>query len=75
MASSLNGDNHFLEVEVASKQSVQNGLQTILSKYKTPPSIVVNGAGILRDNFILKMEEDHFDEVIQVNLKVMSTMK
>lgn len=70
VAESLNGDNHFLEMEVSSKQSVHNGLQNILSKYNAPPSVVVNGAGILRDNFILKMDEDKFDEVIDVNLKV-----
>lgn len=69
MANSLSGDNHFIDIEVSSKQSVDNGLQNIISKYKTSPSIVVNGAGILRDNFILKMEENNFDEVIQVNLK------
>lgn len=66
----LNGDNQFIDVDVASKQSIQHGLQSIISKFHSPPSIVVNAAGILRDNFILKMEEDHFDDVIRVNLKV-----
>lgn len=30
----------------------------------------VNTAGITQDNFLLNMEEDQFDRVIQVNLKV-----
>lgn len=70
VANSLPGDNHFIEIEVSSKQSVQNGVQSILSKFNVPPSIIVNAAGILRDNFILKMDEDQFDDVIRVNLKV-----
>lgn len=70
VASSLNGINHFIELEVSSKESVQNGVQSILSKFQTPPTIIVNAAGILRDNFILKLEENTFDDVIRVNLKV-----
>ena len=34
------------------------------------PSVVVNAAGIVRENFLLKMTEEQFDEVIRVNLKV-----
>lgn len=71
VANSLNGDNQFIELEVSSKQSIQSGLQSILSKFNAPPSIVVNAAGILRDNFILKLDEDQFDDVIRVNLKVL----
>lgn len=70
VVNSLNGGNQYIELEVSSKQSVQNGLKSIISKFNAPPSIVVNAAGILRDNFILKLDEDHFDDVIRVNLKV-----
>lgn len=66
----LNGNNHFIELDVSSKQSVQNGIKSICSKFNSPPSIVVNSAGITKDNFILKLDEDHFDDVIRVNLKV-----
>lgn len=72
VANSLKGDNQFIELEVSSKQSVQSGLQSILSKFNAPPSIVVNAAGILRDDFILKLDEEQFDDVIRVNLKVSS---
>lgn len=70
VVNSLNGKNQFINLDVASKQSVQNCIHSILSEFSAPPSIVVNAAGILRDNFILKLEEDHFDDVIRVNLKV-----
>lgn len=35
-----------------------------------PPLVCVNAAGITQDDFMLNMEEDKFDRVIQVNLKV-----
>ncbi|KHN86727.1 Estradiol 17-beta-dehydrogenase 8 [Toxocara canis] len=35
----------------------------------TPPHIVVNSAGIIRDAEFLKMTEQQFDEVVNVNLK------
>lgn len=66
----LNGNNHFIELDVSSKQSVLNGLQSIRSKFNSTPSIVVNSAGITKDNFVLKLDEEHFDDVIRVNLKV-----
>lgn len=70
VVNSLNGNNQFIELEVSSKPSIQNGLQSIISKFNAPPSIIVNAAGILRDDFILKLDEEHFDDVIRVNLKV-----
>ena len=33
------------------------------------PNVVVNSAGIVRDNFLVKMSEQDFDDVIRVNLK------
>lgn len=56
-------------MDVSSQESISNTLGEIISKYKKPPSIIVNSAGITRDNFILKMSESDFDAVINVNLK------
>lgn len=39
-------------------------------RYFQPASVCVNAAGITQDEFLLKMEEDDFDKVIKVNLKV-----
>ncbi|GFO39871.1 3-oxoacyl-[acyl-carrier-protein] reductase fabg [Plakobranchus ocellatus] len=33
------------------------------------PTVAVNAAGITKDNFLLKMDEQSFDDVINVNLK------
>lgn len=59
------------EMDVSSQESISKGLADILSKYQKPPSIIVNSAGITRDNFLLKMSESDFDAVVNVNLKVL----
>lgn len=38
--------------------------------------ILVNNVGIIRDNFIMRMKEDEWDDVININLKgVFNCMK
>uniref|UniRef100_A0A1L8DIW5 (3R)-3-hydroxyacyl-CoA dehydrogenase n=1 Tax=Nyssomyia neivai TaxID=330878 RepID=A0A1L8DIW5_9DIPT len=58
-----------VSIEVGSSSSVREALAFCLEKYKKPPSVIVNSAGITRDGFILKMAEEDFDAVINVNLK------
>uniref|UniRef100_A0A3Q3G386 Estradiol 17-beta-dehydrogenase 8-like n=1 Tax=Labrus bergylta TaxID=56723 RepID=A0A3Q3G386_9LABR len=61
----LRGQGHMAAVvDVSSKESVKKLVTRI-----QPPSVCVNAAGITQDHFLLNMEEDHFDRVIQVNLK------
>lgn len=62
-------DSMAFEMDVSSSESVSQVVQALIAKYQRPPQIVVNSAGITRDNFILKMSEDDFDAVINVNLK------
>lgn len=57
-------------MDVGSSQSVNKALSAAIDSYKRPPSVIVNSAGITRDGFLLKMSEDDFDSVINVNLKV-----
>ena len=40
-----------------------------MNKYSTPPTIIVNSAGITRDQFILKLTNQDFTKVLDVNLK------
>lgn len=69
----LLGDNVYaIEVDVSSSKSVKTCLSEALKVFKIPPSILVNAAGISRDNFIFNMSEEEFDDVIRVNLKVRS---
>ena len=43
--------------------------QKVMEKYKRAPDIIVNSAGITKDGFLLRMKEEDFDKVIDVNLK------
>uniref|UniRef100_A0A3Q1J565 (3R)-3-hydroxyacyl-CoA dehydrogenase n=1 Tax=Anabas testudineus TaxID=64144 RepID=A0A3Q1J565_ANATE len=65
LPSDLRGQGHMAAVvDVSSKESV-----TKLTRYFQPPSVCVNAAGITQDDFLLSMDEQHFDRVVQVNLK------
>nr|CAI5847215.1 unnamed protein product [Callosobruchus analis] len=59
-----------VEIEVSEIETIKASLEKVLEKYKQPPTIIVNSAGITRDNFLLKLSEQDFDEVLDVNLKV-----
>lgn len=41
----------------------------VLKQFSRPPTIIVNSAGITRDNFLVKLSDSNFDDVINVNLK------
>ena len=57
-------------MDVSVGRSVQSLIADIRVKFNTSPSIVVNSAGITRDNFLLKMDENSWNAVMNVNLKV-----
>lgn len=58
-----------LNVEVSNEQSIQEAFKNSISKYSTAPTIIVNSAGITRDQFILKLTSEDFAKVLDVNLK------
>ncbi|KAF3422280.1 hypothetical protein E2986_09488 [Frieseomelitta varia] len=67
---SLNDPGHLaLNIEVSSEQSVQEAFKSAINKYSIPPTIIVNSAGITRDQFILKLTNEDFTKVLDVNLK------
>ena len=66
--SSLKHKNYSLDV--SSGEEIHKVLEYIISGYKKPPCILVNCAGITSDEFLLKMDEEKFDKVVKVNLKV-----
>ena len=66
----MNQDGHLsLITDVSKAESVSESFKQILDKYKRPPDIIVNSAGITKDGFMLRMKEEDFDKVIDVNLK------
>jgi 3-oxoacyl-[acyl-carrier protein] reductase len=75
VAQTINGD--FYQVDVVSRQSVQEWIDAVISKYKRI-DVLINNAGVLRDGQLVKvkdgqlvkqMSEADFDLVVNVNLK------
>jgi len=56
-------------VDVKKEDQVMDCIQTAYQTAASPLSIAVNCAGITRDSYLMKMKEEAFDEVINVNLK------
>lgn len=64
------GSHLAVNLDVGKSSSIKDALKAALEKYSKPPTIIVNSAGITRDNFTLKLSEEDFDEVLKINLKV-----
>lgn len=57
-----------ISVNVAMPSEVQEGVNKVLDLWGSV-DIVVNNAGITRDNLLMRMNEEEWDSVIAVNLK------
>jgi 3-oxoacyl-[acyl-carrier protein] reductase len=57
-----------LRVDVTSGEQISNAVAQITARWKTP-DILINNAGVTRDKRFIKMTEEDWDFVIQVNLK------
>lgn len=57
------------QVDVSKKEQVDNLYSEVVKTLGTAPQILVNSAGITRDNFMLKITEEDWNKVIDVNLK------
>lgn len=55
-------------VDVSSYEQVHSNIEEILKKWQEV-DIVVNCAGVTRDNFLMKMTEQDWDDVLDINLK------
>jgi 3-oxoacyl-[acyl-carrier protein] reductase len=62
----LNGKGMVLDV--TNEESINNLMQLLASDDKIP-SILVNNAGITKDNLLLRMDDNEWDDVIDANLK------
>lgn len=71
----VEGSGHIsFGIDVTDPASIQNALKQATDAFSTPPTIIVNSAGITDDNFILSITNEAFQRVIDVNLKVRSTV-
>ena len=57
-----------LKVDVANSQDVKKMIETVLDNFGKI-DILVNNAGIVKDAFFLRMKEEDWDAVLNVNLK------
>ncbi|MGW8266191.1 MAG: 3-oxoacyl-[acyl-carrier-protein] reductase [Longimicrobiales bacterium] len=68
-ASGLPGEGHAgFRADVTGAQEIQEVIQAVEERIG-PVSILVNNAGITRDNLLLRMSEEEWDQVLSVNLK------
>lgn len=54
-------------LDVSDDEAVESGVAELLSHYDRIP-ILVNNAGITRDNLLLRMKQEDWDRVLQTNL-------
>ncbi len=62
------GKIFFQKVDVTDQNSVDNAIEEIIEKHGKI-EILINNAGIIRDRSFLKMSDEEWDSVINVNLK------
>lgn len=58
----------FVQLDVSNHRSVQHMAEKVLAKYEKV-DILINNAGTTKDAMLVKMQEEDFDRVIEVNLK------
>ena len=62
------GDGEIAQCDVSDFEKVKELIDGIVANHKTI-DIIVNNAGITKDNLLLKMTEEDFDAVVNTNLK------
>ena len=68
-AAALPGDGHVaFQCDVGDSQQVNETVKAVESEMG-PVGILVNNAGITRDNLLMRMKDKEFDDVIAANLK------
>jgi len=65
-ANDIKGSGYCLDV--SSAQAVQSVLARVESELGAAPLILVNNAGITRDNLLMRMKEEEWESVINTNL-------
>jgi len=61
-------------VNVSDSEAIEQLIKDIKAEFSKTPEILVNNAGITRDNLLMRMGEEDFDKVIEVNLKSVFNM-
>lgn len=61
-------DTLILKADVSNPEEVQNVVDKSIEKFGKI-DVLVNNAGITRDNLLMRMSEEEFDKVLEINLK------
>ena len=73
--SESSADGFGIKLDLSEKKSIENLFDTLKDK-DVNPEIVINNAGVTRDNIFLRMKDEEWNEVIQVHLSsVFSLLK
>jgi len=64
----MNINGKGMMVNVSDAESIESLLKDIKTGYGKTPEILVNNAGITRDNLLMRMKDDEWDSIIQTNL-------
>lgn len=67
ISTALGANGRGIVLNVANEDSVQAAIKDVQGK-EGSPSILVNNAGITRDNLLMRMKQDEWDDVMAANL-------
>ncbi|MBN3040006.1 MAG: 3-oxoacyl-[acyl-carrier-protein] reductase [Candidatus Omnitrophica bacterium] len=65
---SQHSDSHYFIVDVTDPVQIEQAINKIIDKF-TKIDILINNAGITRDNLALRLSESDWDKVLDINLK------
>ena len=61
-------NNKGFVVDVSNGESIEALLKALKEEYGKTPEVLVNNAGITRDNLLMRMKDDEWESVLQTNL-------
>ncbi len=67
ISAALNGSGRGVVLNTADPDSIQTAIGDVQAR-EGAPTILVNNAGITRDNLLMRMKQDEWDDVIATNL-------
>ncbi len=67
ISSYLSENGKGIKLDVADAKSIEEVIKTINDEFGAP-TVLVNNAGITRDNLLMRMRDDEWDDIINTNL-------
>ncbi|PPC89603.1 MAG: 3-oxoacyl-ACP reductase [Methylobacter sp.] len=67
ISSYLNANGKGVKLNVTEPAAIEELVKTITDDYGTP-AVLVNNAGITRDNLLMRMKDEEWDDIIRTNL-------